>query len=218
VTDESLFREVDEEVRQDEYKKLWDRHGKKIMGAIAAIVIGVGGYEVWKYTQKSEADKAAVVYLDAAKKASEGKFDDALAAFAAIKHPGYLQLAKLREAAVVAEKGDVAKAIATYDAMIADAGTDKLLADVARIRAGYLMVDTASLEELQKKIGNFTTAESPWRHNAREIVGLAAFRLKDFTTAERFMNEIFTDAEAPQAIKQRAQVMLQLIQPELPKK
>jgi hypothetical protein len=74
------------------------------------------------------------------------------------------------------------------------------------------------LDDLQKKLGAFTVADSPWRHNAREIVGLAAFRLKDFSTAERFMNEIFADAEAPQAIKQRAQVMLQLIQPELVKK
>jgi hypothetical protein len=218
VTDESLFREVDEDVRQDEYKKLWSRFGKTIMAAIAAIVLGVGGYEGWKYYQKGEADKAAVVYLDAVKKANDGKFDDALGAFAAIKHTGYAQLAKLREAAIQAEKGDAAKAIAAYEAISADASSDKLLADVARIRAGYLMVDTATLDDLQKKLGAFTVADSPWRHNAREIVGLAAFRLKDFSTAERFMNEIFADAEAPQAIKQRAQVMLQLIQPELVKK
>jgi hypothetical protein len=218
VTDESLYREVDEEVRQDEYKKLWGRHGKTIMAAIAAVVLGVAGYEGWKYIQKGQAEEAALVYLDAAKKANDGKFDDAIAAFAAVKHPGFNQLAKLREAAVLAEKGDVAKAIAAYDALIADASTDALLADVARIRAGYLLVDTATLDELQKKLGAYTVADSPWRHNAREIVGLAAYRLKDFTTAERFMNEIFADAQAPQAIKQRAQVMLQLIQPELPKK
>jgi hypothetical protein len=36
--------------------------------------------------------------------------------------------------------------------------------------------------------------------------------------ADRYMNAIFADPDAPQALKQRAQVMVQLIAPELPKK
>jgi hypothetical protein len=218
VTDESLIREVDEEVRQEEYKKLWDRHGTKFVGAIAAIVLGFGAFEGWKYYQRTEAEKAAVIYFDAVKKANDGKFDDALGALAAVKHAGFAQLAKLREAAVVAEKGDVEKAVAAYNAIIADQGTDKVLGDLARIRVGYLMVDTATPDELLTKLGMFDKEGNPWRHNAREIFGLAAYRVKDFTMADRYMNAIFADPEAPQAIKQRAQVMVQLIQPELVKK
>jgi hypothetical protein len=215
VTDESLIREVDEEVRQDEYKKLWDRHGTKFISAIAAIVLAVAGYEGWKYFQKAEADKASIVYFDAVKKANDGKYDDALGALAAVKHSGFGQLAKLREAAVVAEKGDTDKAVAAYNAIIADPATEKVLADLARIRLGYLSVDTATPDELLTKLGMFDKEGNPWRHNAREIFGLAAYRVKDFKMADRYMNAIFADADAPQAIRQRAQVMVQLIQPEL---
>jgi hypothetical protein len=218
VTDESLIREVDEEVRQDEMKKLWGRHGNKIIAAIAALVLAVAGYEGWKYYQKSEAEKASVVYFDAVKKAKDGKFDDALGALAAVKHPGFAALAKLREAAVLAEKGDTDKALASYGAIIADAGTDPVLADLARIREGYLLVDKSTPDELLGKLGKFDKADNPWRHAAREIFGLAAYRVKNFTMANNYMTAIFEDKDAPPALKQRAQVMIQLLQQELPKK
>ncbi len=218
MTDESLIREVDEEVRQEEYKKLWDRHGLKFMALAAIVVLAVAGFEGWKYYQKTEAEKASVVYLDAVQKANDGKYDDALAALAAVKHPGFMQLGKLREAAVLAEKGDAAKAITTYDAIIADKATDPVLADLARIRQGYVLVDTATPDELRTKLSQFNVDASPWRHAVREIFGLAAYRVKDFTLAEGFMSQIFKDPDAPQALKQRAQVMVQLIAPELEKK
>jgi hypothetical protein len=218
VTDESLIREVDEEVRQDEYKKLYDRHGSKLIALVALIVLGVAAFEGWKYYQRGQAETASVVYLDAVKKADEGKYDDALAALAAIKHPGFQQLGRLREAALIAAKGDVAKAIADYDSIIADAKIDPVLADLARIRQGYLLVDTSTPDQLLTKLGSFDKDGNPWRHAAREIFGLSAYRTKDFAMADRYMNAIYTDADAPQAAKQRAQVMVQLIAPELAKK
>ncbi len=218
MTDESLIREVDEEVRQDEYKKFADRHGSKLIAVIAAIVLAVAAYEGWKYYQTSQAELASVVYLDAVKKADDGKYDDALAALAAIKHPGFAQLGKLREAAVIAAKGDADKAIASYDAIIADTSIDPVLADLARIRQGYLLVDKSTPDELLTKLGSFDKDGNAWRHAAREIFGLSAYRVKDYTMADRYMNAIFADPEAPQALKQRAQVMVQLIAPELVKK
>jgi hypothetical protein len=217
VTDESLIREVDEEVRQDEYKKLADRHGSKLIALIVLIVLGVAGFEGWKYYQRTQAEVASVVYLDAVKKANEGKYDDALAALAAIKNPGFAQLGKMREAAVMAAKGDVDKAISDYDAIIADKSTDPVLADLARIRQGYLLVDKSTPDQLLSKLGMFDKDGNAWRHAAREIFGLAAYRTKDFTMADRYMNAIFADPDAPQALKQRAQAMVQLIAPELVK-
>ena len=44
-TDESIFREVDEEVRQDEYKKLWDRQGRNIMTATILVLAAVAAFQ-----------------------------------------------------------------------------------------------------------------------------------------------------------------------------
>jgi hypothetical protein len=218
VTDESLIREVDEEVRQEEYKKFWDRHGTKMIAAVVAVVLGVAGYEGWKYFQKNQADQASIIYVDAVKKANDGKYDDAMAAFAALNHRGFNQLAEMRKAAILASQGKTDEAVAAYDAIIASGRTDPVLADLARIRQGYLLVDTKTPDELLSKLGSFDKDGDAWRHAAREIFGLSAYRVKDFTMADRYMNAIFADKDAPPGIKQRAQVMIQLIAPELAKK
>lgn len=218
MTDESLIREVDEEVRADEYKKLWSRYGNVFVGMALLVVLAVGGYEGWKYYQKSQSEAAALVYFDAAKKATDGKSDDALAAFAAVKAPGFGQLARLQEAAVLADKGETDQAVATYDAVAADKSVDAALAELAQIRAGYLLVDTQTPDQLLARLGKFDKEGEIWRHHAREIFGLSAWRSGDFIMADRYMNAIYADPETPDDMRQRAQVMVQILAPLLDKK
>ena len=215
---DAIFREVDDEVRQEEYKKLWDRHGRIFMLAGVLFIAAIAGWQGWKYLELKQAQDASTIYFDAVKKAVEGKQDDALAALAAVNHPGFGQLAKLEGAAIIAGKGDIDKAVAAYDAFAADARTDPALADAARIRAGYLLVDTQSPDQLLTRLGRFDKDDVLWHNEAREIFGLSAYRVKDFAMADRYFNAINVDAKATQGQKQRAQLMLQLIAPNLPAK
>jgi hypothetical protein len=217
-TDESLFREVDDEVRTEEYKKIWDRYGKYVTGLAVLLVAGVAAWQGYKYTQVKAAEDAGTIYFDAVKKAADGKSDDALAAFKAVQHDGYGQLAKFQEAKILADKGDVEKAVAAFDAFAADPKNDLAIANLARIRAGYLLVDTKSPDELLLRLGTLDKDGSAWRNEAREIFGLSAWRIKDYVMADRFMRAIYDDVRAPAAMRQRAQIMVQLIAPNLAKK
>lgn len=217
MSDESLFREVDEEVRQDQYKKLWDKYGNLAMALAFAIVAGVGGVKGWQYYQLKQSESAAVVYGDAIRMAEEGKYDDAVAALAAIKHGGFAQLAEMRRAGDLARQGKHDEAVKAYDAFAANRSTDPALADMARIRAGYLLVDTLKPDELLTRLGQYDKDGQVWRHAAREIFGLSAWRNADYAMADRYMSALFTDPETPPAMRQRAQMMMQLLTPLLPK-
>jgi hypothetical protein len=218
MTDESLFREVDEEVRQDEYKKLWQRHGKLISTAIAAVVLGVGGFQLYTHYEQQKAEQAAVVYTEALKKSGEGKIDDAIAALKAVDHKGLAQLAQLKEADLLVEKGEADKAVAAYDVFAANANNDKTLIDAAKIKAGYLLADKSTPDELLVRLGAFDKDGEIWRHQAREIFGLAAWRVKDYAMADRYMKALVDDLETPQGMRQRAMMMVQLIAPHVPEK
>jgi hypothetical protein len=218
MTDESLFREVDEEVRQDEYKKLWQRHGKLITTAIAAVVLGVGGFQLYTNYEQQKAEQAALVYTEALKKAGEGKIDDAIAALKAVDHKGLAQLAQLKEADLLVEKGEADKAVAAYDLFAGNASNDKTLIDAAKIKAGYLLVDTSTPDELLVRLGAFDKDGEIWRHQAREIFGLTAWRVKDYAMADRYMKALVDDLETPQGMRQRAAMMVQLIAPHMPEK
>jgi hypothetical protein len=217
-TDESIFREVDDEVRTEEYKKIWDRYGKYVTGLAVLLVAGVAAWQGYKYTQVKATEDAGTVYFDAVKKAAGGKSDDALAAFKAVQDDGFGQLAQFQAAKILAEKGDVDKAVAAFDAFAADPKNDSAITNLARIRAGYLLVDTKSPDELLLRLGSLDKEGSAWRNESREIFGLSAWRIKDYVMADRFMRAIYDDVKAPAAMRQRAQIMVQLIAPNLAKK
>ena len=62
MSEESLFREVDEEVRQDQLKKIWDRYGNIIIAVCVAVIALVAGVKGWQYWQTKRAEAGAEAY------------------------------------------------------------------------------------------------------------------------------------------------------------
>ena len=127
MSDESLFREVDEEVRQEQFKKLWARYGNLITVLAAAVVLGVAGLKGWQYWQKTQAEAAGSAFLGAVKLAGTGKPEDALKTFETVKDSGYAVLAQLRQAGLLATQGKSAEAVKIYDAVAGDGSADQSL-------------------------------------------------------------------------------------------
>jgi hypothetical protein len=217
VSDESLFREVDEDVRQEQYKKLWEKFGNYFIALCFVIVAAVAGFKGYQYYEKTRAEAAAIVYFDGLKSAQAGKSEDAMRALAAVDHAGYKQLASLQMAIALAEQGKTKDAVQAFDVIAADSTVDVTLRDVARIRAGYLLADTAKPDELLGRLGSFDKEGQVWRHAAREIFGIAAYRTGDYAMADRYMNANFADPETPPDMRDRAQIMIQLLTPLLSK-
>lgn len=213
MSDESLFREVDEEVRQEQYKKLWKQYGNYFTALAVAVVLVVAGFKGWQYWQVSQAEKAARVFSDGVKKLEEGKTADAQAAFAAIEHKGFAKLADLRKAAALANEGKADEAVAAYDALANDQNAEQSLRDLARLRAGYILVDRLAPAELITRLGAFDNEQSPWRGPAREIFALSAYRTGDYAMADRYLNAIIADQGVASELRQRAQTLLEVLTP-----
>lgn len=213
MSDESLFREVDEEVRQEQFKKLWARYGNALIGLAVLVIVVVAGVEGWRYWQVRQAETSGDSFFAAAGLAASGKTEEALSAFAAISGSGYAELAKFREAAVLVSSGKADEAVKIYDAIAADAAVDQTLRDLARVRAAFVLADTAAVADIEQRLSGLTAAESAWRHVARELLAAAKFRLKDYKGADQELQGILSDLAAPPALRQRAQVMAEVIKP-----
>jgi len=59
--------------------------------------------------------------------------------------------------------------------------------------------------------GAFNNATSPWRHSAREILGLSALKNGDRSKAAEYFKIITEDATAPKETKDRADEMLTIV-------
>jgi hypothetical protein len=213
VSDESLFREVDEEVRQDQLKKLWDRYGNYVIALFAGVVIAVAVLKGWQYWQLRQSEAAAATYGDALRLMGEGKRAEADTALKGVTQTGFSHIAKLRRAANLAVEGKTDEAVALYDELAADPGGEPSMRDLARIRAGYLLADKLSPAELIGRLGALDNDQSDWRGAAREIFALAAYRTGDYSMADRYANAIVADGDVPLSLRQRARLMLDVLTP-----
>ncbi len=214
MSDESIFREVDEAIRQDQMKAVWDRFGWLIIGGAVLIVGSVAGYKGWVYWREQQAGEAGAKFLDALALEADGKATEAQSALKTLAGDGptgYRILANLQLAAATAKAGDKTKALAAYDAVIADSSVDPHLRGFARIQAATLKVDDAGFDEIKTRLEPVLAANSPWRHSARELVGLSAYREGKTKDAQEYFTQIISEPDAPQGLKQRAEMMLALI-------
>ena len=94
-----IFHEVDEEVRREQLKKLWDRYGNFVIAALILVVVGVAAWRGYAWWEARKAAEAGAAFEAASTLAEAGKRSEAEAAFgkiAADGTSGYRHLARLR--------------------------------------------------------------------------------------------------------------------------
>lgn len=208
-----IFQEVDEEVRREELKKLWQRYGNLIIAACVLVVVGVGAWRGYEYWQARKAGESGAAFENAVTLAEAGKHQEAEAAFAKLaadSSAGYRALARLREAAEITDT-DKAAAVKAYDDIAADKSFGPVINDLAAVRAGYLLVDTAPYSEIRSRLEPLTGADKAFRYSAREILALSAWKSGDTTAARQWADMIIGDPQSPQTTRGRAEVLSELI-------
>ncbi|HML14094.1 MAG TPA: tetratricopeptide repeat protein [Xanthobacteraceae bacterium] len=208
-----IFQEVDEEVRRERLEQLWKRYGNHIIAAALVVLACVGAWRGYIYWEERKAAEAGAAYEAASMLADEGKHTEAEAAFAKLARDGtagYRGLARLREAAQLGSS-DPKAAVAAYDALAADASLGRSLQDLAAMRAGLLLVDTAPYQELRARLEPLTASDRPFRHSAREVLAFAAWRAGDNAAARQWIDAIVTDPETPATIRNRVDVLAALV-------
>ena len=208
-----IFHEVDEEVRRERLQKLWDRYSIYIIGLAVLIVAAIGAWRGYEYWEAKKAAAAGAAFESALNLSEAGKHAEAEAAFAkvATEAPaGYRMLARLRTAAELAQTKR-ADAVKAYDELAADTSLGATLQDLAAVRAGMLMVDSAPLSDMRRRLDSVAEPGRTFRHSARELLALSAWRNHDFTAARRYIDMIATDAETPPGTRARADVLSALI-------
>jgi hypothetical protein len=208
-----IFHEVDEEVRRERLQKLWDSYSLYIIAAAVLIVAGIGGWRGYQWWEAKKAAEAGAAFEAAVTLSDQGKHAEAEAAFAkvAAEAPsGYRALARLRAAAELSAR-DQKQAVKAYDELAADGSLGQTMQDLAAVRAGMLVVDSAPLSDMRQRLEPLTAPGRTFRHTARELLALSAWRNGDVTTAKHFIDMIAADGETPSGTRARVDILSALI-------
>jgi hypothetical protein len=210
-----LFDEVDEDVRRDQLKKLWDQYSIYIIAGALLIIASVGGWRGYQYLEAKKAAEAGAAFDKAVELSEANKHSEAEAAFtslAASAPSGYRMLARLRAAAELATR-DPQGAAKLYDDIAADRSADVAVQELAKVRAAGLLLETSSYPNMLTRLEAATAPAATFRHTARELLALSAWRANDTTAARRWLDLIANDGETPPSLRSRAEALQALLPP-----
>jgi len=210
-----LFNEVDEELRRDQFKKLWDRYSIYIIALAFLVIAGVGGWRGYQYLEAQKAAEAGAAFDRAVELSEQNKHAEAEAAFVALaaKAPyGYRGLSRLRAAAEAANR-DKAAAAKMFDDIAADSSVGGPERDLARIRAAQLLLDTTTYPNMLQRLESAAQAGATFRHSARELLALSAWRANDAAATRQWLDMIANDGETPPSLRSRAEALQALLPP-----
>ena len=210
-----LFDEVDGEVRREQLKKLWDKYSLFIIAVAILIVAAVGGWRGYQYLEAKKAAEAGDAFNKAVELSEQNKHSEAETAFSNLvaKAPyGYRLLSRFRLAAEV-EKRDPKAAVQMFDELAADRSIGAEQQELARIRAGGILVDTASYADMKQRLEADTAPNATFHHVARELLALSAVRANDSGAARQWLDMMSADADTPPSVRSRAEALQALLPP-----
>ena len=216
LQEDVLFKEVDEELRQDKLSKLWQEYGKFAMAGAVALVIGVAGFKGWQAYDVSSRNAEGERFANAQAAAESQQLETAFKAFDAIEADGwagYPLLARFQKARMLVRQGDSGGAVAVYRGLSEDDSIDPIYRNLALILGAIQELNTtgADLAGLEARLKPLMDGASSWRFSATEITGLLAIRAGDKARARKLYASLASDGRAPQGVRARAQEMLSIV-------
>jgi hypothetical protein len=212
VSDDTIFREVEEEVRKEHYEQLWKAYGNYIIAGAAAIVLGAAGWQAWQTYQATQRQESSTRFEAALDRAEMGDLAGAETEFRAMTTDaaaGYRSLAKFRLAETQLAQNKRDEAIATLRDLTQD--SDPLLASAARMRVAWMIADTAPRAEVEALIEPLAGENNPWRFNATELRAYLDLQGGNRDQAQVMYERLSMEPEAPQGMRQRATQIAQFL-------
>lgn len=211
MSNDTLLREVDEELRRDRMRKLWRQSAPFIFGAAAAVILLVAGYEGWRWWTSSNVARSSDQFYAAAQVADGSDLAAAEKALDEVIAQGsgaYPALAQFREASLLAQQGKIDEAVAAYDALATNQSSTHLR-ELALVMGANLLIDKGDVPAVEQRVGGSIAPDSPMRNAAREVLGLTQYKAGELDAAMTTFQAIIDDPLASRDLQGRVQLYMQ---------
>ncbi len=208
-----VFEEVDEHLRADRAEVLFRKYLPWVLGGLGvglALALAIWGYQT--FSEKSIA-RASTLYAQGVDSLGKGdtagalkQFDDAAKASSG----AYKSLALQQEAAIYLDQGKTDLATKAFDDAAGATG-EPILADAARLKSAYALLDTASYADIEARLKPIMDPKRPYSPLAREALAWAKLRDGKVAAARADFVVLSLLPSAPDALHQRAHAAIGLI-------
>ncbi|WP_242140113.1 tetratricopeptide repeat protein [Sphingomonas sp. CARO-RG-8B-R24-01] len=205
-TDAAFLREVDEELRRDQMATAWRRYGIAAIVVVVLIVLGFGGWQIYRAHQQSvagdEGEALSKAYEDMGARRSGTDAELATLADSGVK--GYRALALMSQADLLLQKNDLRGAAAKFAAIANDASIGQPFRDLALVRQTSAEFDTIKPDVVVSRLRGLAVKGNPWFGSAGEMVAVSYLKMGRRDLAGTLYGQIAREPDVAETVRQRA--------------
>ena len=208
-----LFEEVEEQLRSDRYRTFARRVLPWLLGALVLVLVAAAAWWGWSQYRDQAVNKASEQYAAGLEALEQGRADDAVKLFTGVSKSqaaGYKSLALLQLGGVQLSKNNTAAAVKLFDEA-AEAAPNVVLADAARLKSAFALLDTAPLKDLEARLTPLLEDGRPYRVQAREALAFSKLMAGNTAAARGDFVIISGMLDAPEGARARAKAAIGLI-------
>lgn len=212
--EDAFIREIDEELKNEKLKKIWDKYGLFIILFVVVVISAAVSVETFKSWNEKRNQEFSNTYAYALNLQNQGRYGEAtevLERLVKAKKGIYSDVAEIQMSNVLLEQGKTEPAIAILEKVSQDEDFNPQMKDIATIKLVSFKLDYAPSEEIQNMLTPFVTSNGTWANIAKEMLAMLAVRDGNFEKAKTLYQEISVAENTSEALKARAQDMLNVI-------
>lgn len=213
-----IFDEVEEDLRAERMARFARRYGIALVAFVLLVVLGVAAWQVWRWYEGRQDARAATAFIGVLDQAAQrgsaanrAPLAEKFADVAKTAPDGYATLARLNEASLLADSGQMNKAEAMWDKLMNDSAISPVLRQVATLSWASHELETAEPSLIQARLGPLSADSSPWRPIALQYLGLLSIRTGDTKGAIKTFQSVANDISTPADMRNMANAMAQAL-------
>ena len=207
--DQNLIKEVDEEVRQDNYKRIWNRYKKYIFISITILLTLVISINVYKFNKEKKIEKQSELFFQATQYIELEDYQNAKKILKEINYSqttGYSDLSFLYLIDLVNKK--------------------KISLDIndLKVKKNSLFYGLIKLQNFNNEINlnieninnineiiDLSKPSSNWKYLAHELLSSYYLKKNDIDNAIQSLNVIINSEDSGEFIRERAKTVAEMI-------
>lgn len=212
-----FLREVDDALREDQVKSLFQRYGLPVGGAIALGLAALAGYLWWDGHQKAQTGErgeqftVALDRVEANNPSSIAAADKQLVVLANGSEGGTSAAASLLRAGIALQQGKKQDAVRMFGEVAADESAPQPFRDLATVRQVATDFDAMAPQQAVDRLKPLAVPGNAWFGTAGELLGIAYLKQGKPELAGPLFAAIARDKDAPETLRRRARQMAGLL-------
>ncbi len=209
---EAFINEVNEDLKNESMKKLWDKYGLYIIILVAAALTAAVSFETIKAWHTQKIQKWSDSYAYALSLQNQGKYEDSIQTFDYIAGQDYgifSDLAQMQKANILLEQNKTDEALQLMAEIAADNSFNSQLRDTVALKLASYKLENAPVDEIRQLIGSIAQdAENSWQPVANEMLALAYLRDGEIAQAREIYDRLLQSDKTSEVMKVRIKDIL----------